>query len=246
MTRSAADRPIVVGHQGSSEAVTAGTLDAYRAAIAAGVGMVEVDVRLSRDGVLLAAHDESVDGRLIADSTAGDILSSSQGNITAVATIVELAHAARVPIMLDLKDIGCEGTLVELAMSILDSSEFVISTLEDVSVAEIARSYPRVRVGLSLGRDAPPNRIRTRLSELFPLPRARACGADFLSVNHQLAALGVIRQAHRAGIPTFVWTVDDAAKMPRWLCDPRIEGLITNKPQTALKLVETFDCDQRR
>lgn len=49
------------------------TLGAFRAAVAAGLDWVEVDVRLSADGVLVAHHDATLrDGRAIGELTASE------------------------------------------------------------------------------------------------------------------------------------------------------------------------------
>jgi glycerophosphoryl diester phosphodiesterase len=234
--RSEAYRLKIVGHQGSSEGVASGTMAAYRAAIAAGADMIEVDARLAKDGEFVAAHDATLSGRRIAQLTAADVIELSEGSTPALREVVELAADAGVEVMLDLKDVGCEPALVELACSLLPRDRFVISTLEDVSVGRISHEWPEIRVGLSLGRGDPAHRIRTRLSELFPIRRARACRARFVSVNEQLAGLGVIRQATRAGIPAFVWTLDEPAKLSRWLRDHRVEGVITNTPARAVRM----------
>jgi glycerophosphoryl diester phosphodiesterase len=55
------DTPVLCGHRGSGRGVVGGqrenTLGSFRAAVAAGVRWVEVDVRRSSDGVLVASHD---------------------------------------------------------------------------------------------------------------------------------------------------------------------------------------------
>ncbi|HTQ91710.1 MAG TPA: hypothetical protein VMK84_19665 [Streptosporangiaceae bacterium] len=40
----------------------------------------------------------------------------------------------------------------------------------------------------------------------------------------------------RAGIKTMVWTVDEDAGMRRWLADPRVAVLITNRPGDAVAM----------
>ena len=67
--------------------------------------------------------------------------------------------------MLDLKDIGREGEAVALCRRHLPLDRFVVSTLEDVSVATIRRDAPEVEVGLSLEHPGGPELI----------DRARAC-----------------------------------------------------------------------
>jgi glycerophosphoryl diester phosphodiesterase len=55
------DVPVLCGHRGSGRGVVGGqtenTLGSFRAAVAAGVRWVEVDVRLSATGQLVASHD---------------------------------------------------------------------------------------------------------------------------------------------------------------------------------------------
>ncbi len=79
---------------------------------------------------------------------------------------------------LDLKDVGGEEKVAEMALGILGLGNFVVTTLEDQSVAAIKARFPEVPAALSLGRDlneVPRSRwAKTRLSELFPMPRLRA------------------------------------------------------------------------
>src|SRR5215831_19521538 len=55
------DVPVLCGHRGSGRGVVGGqtenTLGSFRAAVAAGIAWVEVDVRRTSDGVLVASHD---------------------------------------------------------------------------------------------------------------------------------------------------------------------------------------------
>lgn len=53
--------PLIVAHRGHSSHYPENTLAAFRAAIAAGAHMVELDVNLSRDRQPVVIHDESVD-----------------------------------------------------------------------------------------------------------------------------------------------------------------------------------------
>ena len=135
---------------------------------------------------------------------------------------------------LDLKDTGGEEKVVEMALDILGPGNFVVTTLEDRSVAAIKTRFPAVPAALSLGRDLNEvpraRRAATRLSELFPMRRLRACRADWVAVHRRLAAAGVLARCHRAGIKTMIWTVDEDAEMRRWLADPRVAVLITNRP----------------
>ena len=58
------DVPVLCGHRGSGRGIVGGqrenTLGSCRAAVAAGIRWVEVDVRAASDGALVASHDPIV------------------------------------------------------------------------------------------------------------------------------------------------------------------------------------------
>jgi glycerophosphoryl diester phosphodiesterase len=140
---------------------------------------------------------------------------------------------------LDLKETGYEENVVALASSILGPGNFVVTTLEDASVATIKRAFPAVRTALSLGRSlrGVPRRqwAAVRHGELFPLPRIRACGADCVAVNYRIARLGVAGACHRNGIGIMVWTVDQDVLIDQFLRDQRIDVLVTTRPDHAAR-----------
>lgn len=76
--RTAAGRPLVIAHRGSSAAEPEHTLAAYLRAIEEGADGVECDVRLTRDGQLVCVHDRRLDrvsnGRgLVSTSTLAEL-----------------------------------------------------------------------------------------------------------------------------------------------------------------------------
>ena len=53
-------RPLVIAHRGASLAYPENTLEAFEAAVLAGADMIELDARLSADGVAVVSHDQDV------------------------------------------------------------------------------------------------------------------------------------------------------------------------------------------
>jgi len=137
--------------------------------------------------------------------------------------------------MVDLKEIGGEEDSLGVVLERVPTESVIVSTLEDESVAAVRRVFPGLPVGLSIGRERPRPYVRTRLSELLPARRARACGATFLSVNRQLVPFGVLR---RAPLPVYLWTVDEERELQRYLRDARLRGIVTNRPIRALGLLQ--------
>jgi glycerophosphoryl diester phosphodiesterase len=141
---------------------------------------------------------------------------------------------------LDLKERGDEELIIGQALEILGPGNFVATSTDDACVAAIRARFPAVQAGLSLGRDVSGLPIRGKVSaraaELYPLTRIRASGADWCAVHHRLARAGVLRQCHRQGIRTMVWTVNDDRMMARLLADPLVDVLVTDRPRRAVAL----------
>ena len=211
------------------------TYETYIDMLTSSAEYAEFDIRRTADNVLVVYHDRRAGrgGPLVADLEYQELCDRLHHVVPRVDEVMALL-AGRLIGHLDLKETGYEETLVALASSILGPGNFVVTTLEDASVATIKRAFPDVRTALSLGRSlrgVPRRRwAAVRHSELFPLARIRACGADWVAVNYRLARLGVARMCHRNGIGIMVWTVDDGVLIDQFLVDERIDVLITNRP----------------
>ncbi|WP_329335636.1 glycerophosphodiester phosphodiesterase family protein [Streptomyces sp. NBC_01352] len=234
-------RPAVSAHRGGSERAAAATWAAYEDALASGAEYAEFDIRRTADGVFVVYHDPRVAhlGPLLSRITHAE-LSDRAGYAVPVVEEVMSLIAGKLVGHLDLKDTGHERELIDRAIALLGTDGFVATTLEDASVAAIRRAFPAVRTALSLGRDrtqiAPARLARTRLSELLPMRRVRACGATGVAVHQALARANVLREAARHGLHTMVWTVNEDAPMRAFLADPRVDVLITDRPRRAVAL----------
>jgi len=233
--------PAVSAHQGGSERAAPATREAYEDAVAAGADYAELDVRRTADGVFVVHHDARAggDGPLLSTLTHAELCARAGRPVPVVEEVLQLL-AGKLLAHLDLKETGHERELIDRAVALLGPDGFVATTLEDRSVAAITAAFPGVRTALSLGRDRrdiPRGRFpATRLGELLPMRRVRACGADGIAVHHRLARAGVLRQAARHGLFTMVWTVNDDPLMRTFLADPRVDVLITDRPRRALQL----------
>lgn len=213
--------------------------DRYRRAIDLGVDFVEFDVRKTMDGVMVIYHDDcTVSGHAVRDLAYRDLAGELGCEAMTVEELLDVA-AGRVGLHLDLKETGYEA---EVVRTVLDRSPLdrLVITSGDAAIRTIKEQFPDVTAGLSIGEDinglSPWLKLRMRLSELFPRGRIERCHADFVAVHQQLAGLTGLRYCKSHGIPAWVWTVDDEPGIRRFLADPRVTTLITNRPDLALQL----------
>lgn len=204
----------------------------FEKAAASGAEYVEIDVRRTGDGELVARHDSHVAGLPLARCSYDRLSTAGARPVPLVRDAMKII-AGRAQGHLDLKERGSEHEAVALALDILGPDDFVVTTKEAGSIALIRRDFPGVRTALSVGRSF---WERGAVRDFSPLALVRACGADMVAVNHRLARLGVLRQCARAGLPAMIWTVNAEPLMRRFLGDPRVAVLITDHPVKALSL----------
>lgn len=225
----------VSAHQGGSELHSAETYEAYEASAGSGAEYVELDVRRLRDGTLVCRHDPRQGAPLIELSYA-ELCTRVGYEVPRVDRVLALL-AGRTLAHIDLKETGYETELLGVAVETLGRSGFVVTTFVDVSLRRIAQAFPGAATGLSLGRgvgDVPlPALPAAVLGDLFPARRIRAVGATWASINRNLAPW-VLSRCARLGLRTMVWTVDRADEIDRLLADPRVDVIVTNRPNFAL------------
>ena len=222
-----------------------GSLQGYRDALTARADYLEFDIRRTADAELVTIHDTRTrQGRLVSQLGYAQLCDLAGRDVPKVADVLAMIKG-RARAHLDLKETGDEVRLVRLALDILGPGEFVITSPEDSSVAAIRRRFPavdEVPVALTLraGR-LPPGpdgmgALRTRLSELRPWSRLRACGADWVAVDHRLALAGIVRQCRRRHLKVMVWTVNNDLELRYWLLRPGVDVLVTDRPARAVAL----------
>lgn len=199
---------------------------AFEAAIAAGADGIEFDVRLSRDGLPVIIHDDTLYRTVgvrkrVADLTAEELRAV---DVPSLRELFQLMARNSLILCLEIKssepelpDLCCrlvhEFSLAErVIVECFDLS--VLLKIDDISTAALFE--------------------RRIYAEQSLINRTLAVGASVIALHHRLAKPSLVEKAKLAGLMVVVWTVDDTA----WLARARsmgIEALITNDPARMLK-----------
>jgi glycerophosphoryl diester phosphodiesterase len=218
-------RPLVVAHRGAWGESPQNSLPALEAAIAAGCEMVELDVRRTRDGRLIAVHDARIRGTPVAALDHDELRARlAPGQAPLVSDMIACA-GGRIGLDIELKEHGY-GDRVAALLAGLDPGTYVVTSFLDAALAEIAAAAPAARTGLLVG----PGRAR-RLDA-----RMAACGAAFLAAHAGLARAGLLAWAASRGTETYVWTVNERRILRALLADARVAAVITDRPTMALAI----------
>jgi glycerophosphoryl diester phosphodiesterase len=223
--------PRVIGHRGAMAYAPENTLASFREARRRGATWVEIDVKLTADGVPIVMHDASLKrttgvDRLVAETPRAELPADVPTLEQAIACFRELGLGCNVEIK------PCEGREAETAR---------------VTVETLRRSWPAALpapllssfkdVSLQAAKAAAPEFARALLAEELDedwLKRAQRVGAAGMNVGRRkLTAAGAVA-IKRAGYALSVWTVDDPDEA-RALIGMGADCIITDRPDVILR-----------
>ncbi len=207
---------------------------AFAAAIDLGYRHVETDVHATRDGVLVAFHDEGLQrlsGRpeSIADLSWKDLETVRVGGGHAIPRFEELLEAwPDLRIAVDPKHDQATIPLIEILQHAAAIDRVCVGSFSGRRLATARRlGGPRLCTGLS------PKEVGQLQAASAGLPIRLKAGA---CAQVPPAAKGVplvhkrfVDAAHAQGIAVHVWTIDDADEM-RHLLDIGVDGIMTDRP----------------
>lgn len=220
--------PLIIGHRGASAVAPENTMAAFEAAIAAGADGIEFDMRLSRDGVPVIIHDDTL-RRTHGLRSAVNALTADELvklNVPTLRQLFELMVQNSLLLCLEIKASAPE--LPELCCRLVNEFSFEervivecfdLNVLKSVDLKTAALFEPRIYTETNL------------------IDRAQAVGASVLALHHRLAKPDLVEKARQAGLRVVVWTVDDPAWIERARA-MRIEAVITNDPAMMIEAMD--------
>jgi glycerophosphoryl diester phosphodiesterase len=227
---------MVAAHRGVAAGAAENTIGAFTNAIAIGADMIEFDVRMTRDGELIAFHDARVNGIAVGSLTRDDI-EAGTGVRPPLLTEVLSACAGRIKLDVELKEDGYVPAVMAALKAIADPAEFIVTSFLPSAVGAAKIAFPEVKTGLLIGGSAHWAGLPTRLRELYPVGVARSVRADYLAPHYSLDRFGTVDRAAAAGLPCLLWTVNSDTDIRAFAADPRVAVIITDHAERALEIV---------
>ena len=242
--------PLAFAHRGGAGAEPENTLPAFGRAVDLGYRWLETDAHVTRDGHVVAFHDDILDrvtdrrGAMselpldeVRAADAGWMFTGDGGR-----TFPRRGQGIRVPMLAEILeswpdvrvniDAKSDGVVVPLAsllrrMGVLD--RVCIGSFSDARLTRVRRL-----LGDSVCTSMGPRAVTAARIAAWAgrMPRL---GADCLQVPPRYGRLAIVdaslvRAAHSAGLQVHVWTIDEAGEMER-LLDLGVDGLMTDRPE---------------
>jgi len=226
---------LVIGHRGASGYAPENTLAAFDRALDLGADGVETDVRLTRDGVLVLLHDDTVDrttdGRgHIADLTWSEVQKLDAGGWYGetyagqrVPRLEELLdrYAGRLQLVLEIKAADAAGPFVELLQrrDLPNHPGLRMIGFSWPTVTLIAHALPRLATGyltFHLNESLIKQLAESPVREVWP----------------EIAAIQppLVEAAHTAGVKVGTWGIRSRADVAR-AQDAGVDAITLDYPE---------------
>lgn len=213
--------PDFQGHRGYwKEGAQENTMASFKAAAARGLQMIEMDVRLSRDGIPVIFHDVDLKrlahrSRRVEECTAQELQSWAQAP-----SLEEVLSSREIPQNLNIElktsaafDGRLEKAVAALILKYKAERRIVFSSFNPMSLYRLSRLLPDVpRALLVTWDDDPENKFYLRKMWFAPYMRLHA-----LHLDHHYVTPQDVQKWKRRKVPVALWTVNEREKAEAYL-----------------------------
>ena len=217
---------LTVGHRGAAGHAPENTLEAIQKGIALGVDFVEIDVRRTADGVLVALHDATVDrttnGKGRVDRLyLRDIEKLDAGNGQHIPTLekVLMAAAGKAGLLLELKIRGAARQTVETVREHGFKNAVIYASFLHDELTHVRAVDPEASLMMLFRGVSHPS-----------VARAIQYGASYVGLRHDKATRPLVDSFHRADVLVFVYTANISREI-QYALSLDVDGVISNFPE---------------
>jgi len=230
-------RPLIA-HRGASGTYPENTVLAFEQGLSLGADALELDVRLTADGVPVVIHDRDLDRTTDGSGPVGSVTAEQLGQLDAgsgerIPSLDSvLARFPAIPLIIELKETQVARPVMELLRRHGATGRVLVGSFEPDALRPFRGSgfysaaSRRETAGFWLG------------ARLGWAPKGRSYHAFTVPVLHGKVTVvdaSFTRWANRRSKPVHVWTVDHRTEAQR-LRTMGVQGIITNFPERMREL----------
>ena len=211
-------------HRGDSSRFRENTLIAIKSAIDSGADIIEIDVRITKDGQVVVLHDPTLERLWGISSQVSDRkwdfiskLGEGDDHIPLLRDVLPLFVNTQSTLMIDMEE--ADPAVLSYAVTAdgpLDASQ--IRWCGNLQGMRAIRSLSST-ANIWMPWDEITLPTKKDISDLSP---------EFINLHYSFVTRARIQEFHDMGYKVSVWTVDDEATM-RWAIDVGVDSITTNQ-----------------
>lgn len=244
---------VIIGHRGASAYHPENTMTAFQAAYEMGAEMIELDLTLSKDGIPVVIHDETLDrtttgNGLVSDLTLQQLKKLDAGSwfskehsgepIPTLEEVLEFAKG-KISVNIEIKPEAVNnnawGGIEEKAWELVKKYEMedyiLFSSFDYRAIAHLKEINVDISAALLYEKQQSANRSPSELVEDY--------SADAFNCSYKQFSKRWSQEASDKGFPVFVYTVNSERLMQKMI-ERGASGIFSDKPDVLKKVVENM------
>lgn len=213
------DLPLLLGHRGCrvNTRVPENTPECFDLALAHGCDGFEFDVRLTSDRRSVVCHDAEVDGIMVCQATADQLV-----HLPLLGDVLQ-RYAQQAFLNIELKVPNLESKVLTSLRNHRMEENYVVSSFLPQVVMELKARSASIHIGIICDK---PGQLASWRENNF----------EYLIPHYTLITHALIQETHNAGSKLIAWTVNDRKAM-LLLADWGVDGIISDDTEL---LAQTF------
>ncbi len=233
---------MICAHRGASHRYPENSLKAFRKAVEQEADSIEIDIRQTRDGHLVACHDFNL-SRLtgaavdLPEVDLADFKKMRIHNQEPPATIEEIVSEVGSPtsFVFDIKENNLEKKILKLVSEKKLQERIILSSFDPRILANLKRLNPEIKTALIAG---PFSILPLAVNICFYMRRvSEYVKSDFMHLNYMNTLYRGYRTLSDWGYKISYWTIDHPGDL-RNAMSLRPEMIITNRPGLARAVIK--------
>lgn len=231
---------LLSAHRGDTLVAPENSLEAIRSSVAQSIDAVEIDVQMTKDGVVVLNHDYNLQrmagvpkrvSELDYEEIARLNIAKAGGEPDEIVRIPMLSEVlgevlGKSKLIIDLKPYGSGEQLAEHVVALIEQFDMVqdcyIQSFDRSTLQHIRSLNPDIKIGQIL---------------YFALGDLSLLDVDFYTIEQIMLTEQLVERAHKKGREVWVWTVNSERNLKEVL-KFEIDGIITDYPARAHNMVE--------
>lgn len=215
----------ITGHRGAMGLAPENTVESVQIALDCGVNEIEIDVRVTADGVVVANHDAEIQGlkgKLMISKTSHEELLLNKPNLASLSEIIRTINR-QVPLQIEVKKGEPTAPVIEnvqefLAQGWQAHDDFLVGSKSQRTLRQLRNGLPRTPLVV----------IEPYLS-VVAVRRCRKLDTKRISMNQKGLWSGFLRSMSRRGYAIHAYALNDVKKAHKWEA-AGLRGAITDRP----------------
>lgn len=223
----------VVGHRGAPREEPENTLASFERAIAIGVDWIELDLRKTKDGVLVVTHDGRVNrttnGRgMVNEMTFDEIEQLDAGNGQKIPSLQQVIDLSRDKVKMDMeiKEAGIEADVVSAIEGDHIVAHCMVSSFMLQPIKNVKELNSRIMTAAIMSKTP----VDEYIDEL-----ACEIKADAVMLSIKIVTIPLLAELRKRGFKIGIWNADTPGQIEKYAA-MRPDFLCSNYPERLMRI----------